>query len=164
MRLAAALLALLLLVSALPARAADWGGIVPGTTLLEQVRTYWGPPSRATTQKVDGYDATQWVYEDRRAPAGLQRMTVDFGLLVQGAYRRELVRAVTLEPKPGMFNIDIVLQGWGYPQRESPAGQPIALIYDAGLVVYFAEDGRNVTSMIFTPALPREDPQGGRKP
>ena len=59
---------------------------------------------------------------------------------------------MTLEPKPGIFNVDLVLQGWGVPQRESPPGQPIAFFYDAGLLVNFADDGRTVTSMVFTPA------------
>jgi hypothetical protein len=164
MRTAIALVALVVVLAAVPARAADWGGVVPGTSVLESVRTLFGPPSRATTQKVDKYDATQWVYEDKRAPSGMRRMVVDFGLLVGTNYLRDVVRSITLEPKPNMFNVDIVLQGWGYPQRESPPGQPIALVYDIGLLVYFAEDGRTVTSMIFTPPLPPAAAPAAKQP
>jgi hypothetical protein len=128
---------------------------VPGTTTLENVRSYYGPPARATTSKLDGYDSTQWVYDGPRAPTGMKRMVVDFGLVASGQYRRELVRALTLEPKPHIFNVDVVLEGWGVPQRESPKGQPIAFFYDSGLLVNFADDGRTVTTMIFTPPQKR---------
>jgi hypothetical protein len=133
------------------AHAAQWGGITPGVTGMNDVRTLYGGPVRTVTQRVDGYDGQQWVYEGLRAPAGMVRMVVDFGLLARGTFRPDLVRAVTLEPKPGIFNVDIVLQGWGVPERESPAGQPIAFFYESGLLVYFADDGRAVKSMIFTP-------------
>jgi hypothetical protein len=43
------------------------------------------------------------------------------------------------------------LQGWGVPARESPPGQPIAFFYNSGLLVTFAEDGKTVLSMVFTP-------------
>jgi hypothetical protein len=138
-----------------PVTAADWGGIVPGTSTQANVRSYYGEATRTATQKVDGYDSARWVYEGTRAPGGIARMIVDFGLLVGSTYRPELVRALTLEPKPGIFNVDIVLTGWGLPNRESPKGQPIAFFYDSGLLVTFADDGRTVTSLVFTPPQPR---------
>jgi hypothetical protein len=157
---------LLLLALALPARAADWGGIVPGTSRQTDVRNLYGAPTENRSQKVDGYDSVRWLYDGPRAPGGIQQMTVDFGLLIGGRYRPDVVRAVTLVPKPGVFNVDIVLEGWGRPDRESPAGQPIAFFYDSGVLIYFADDGRTVTSLVFTPPQsPRSsEPQGGRRP
>jgi hypothetical protein len=143
------------------ADAAEWGGIAPGVSNMNNLRTLYGAPSRTATQKVEAYDGQQWVYEGPRAPAGIQRMVVDFGLLARGAFRPDLVRAVTLEPKPGIFNVDLILQGWGVPQRESPPGQPIAFFYESGLLVYFADDGRAVTSMIFTPPQAATTPAAG---
>ena len=109
----ALLLALVLL--AVPAAAADWGGIEPGVTTVEQVRERYGQPSKETRPKIEGYDTLQWVYEGDRAPAGIARMTVDFGLLTAGGYKPNLVRLLTLEPKPIMFGKNTVIQGWGVP-------------------------------------------------
>lgn len=144
-----------------PALAADWGGIVPGESTINNVRDWYGAPTRNTAQKVDGYDTTQWVYEGQRAPGGLIRMTVDFGLLTPSGYRPDLVRSLTIEPKPGVFTVDHVLQGWGIPDRETPTGT-IAFFYEQGLLVYFADDGRTVTSMVFTP--PQKAPAAGGTP
>jgi len=145
-------LALGTILGAAGAEAADWGGISPARTTINDLRAIHGAPSRTLTQRIDAYDGQQWIYEGPRAPTGILRMVVDFGLLLRGTYRPDIVRAVTLEPKPGIFNVDLVLQGWGVPQRESPAGQPIAFFYESGLLVTFADDGRAVTSMVFTPA------------
>lgn len=147
-------LALGAVLTAPAVRAADWAAISPGSTTMEQLRALHGGPSRTQTQRVDGRETQQWIYEGTRAPAGVQRMIVDFGLLQRGAFRPDVVRALTLEPRPGIFNVDIVLQGWGVPHRESPPGQPIAFFYESGLVVTFADDGRTVTSMVFTPTQP----------
>ena len=134
------------------AEAADWGGISPGRSNMNDARAVHGAPSKTAVQKVDGYDGQQWTYEGQRAPTGISRMVIDFGMLVGGTFRADVVRALTLEPKPLIFNVDIVLQGWGIPEREAPPGQPIAFFYDSGLLVNFHEDGRTVKSLVFTPA------------
>jgi len=148
----------LALVTAI-AEAAEWGGIKPGDSTLETVRSRYGPPSNTKTEKTDGYDTAQWVYEEPRAPAGIQRLVVDFGLLVGGVFRPQVVRAFRLEPKPGIFTLATVLAGWGEPSRSSPVGElPRWILYENGLVVYFDKEGRQVESMLFV--LP-QSPTGG---
>ena len=73
------LLALLVLRSA-PAPAEEWGGIEPGVTTVDAVRSRYGAPTKETHAKVEGYDTLQWVYEGAQAPGGIQRMTIEYGL------------------------------------------------------------------------------------
>ncbi len=96
--LAAALAWWSALVLGAPASALDWGGIEPGVTTIEQVRALFGAPSKESRTKVESYGTIQWVYEDARAPGGIQRMTVDYGLLTPQGYKPTLVRVLRLEP------------------------------------------------------------------
>jgi hypothetical protein len=68
-----------LLVGPAGAGAEEWGGIEPGVTTIEQVRARYGAPSKETRAKVEGHDTIQWIFEDARAPGGVQRLTVDYG-------------------------------------------------------------------------------------
>ena len=52
------------------AAALDWGGIEPGVTTAEQVRERYGPPTKETQRKGEGYDTFEWLYERRQAPVG----------------------------------------------------------------------------------------------
>ena len=107
---------------------------------------------RTTTQKTDSYDTTQWVYEGARAPAGMIRMTVDFGLLTGNTYRADVVRSFRLDPKPGVFTLPMITDGWGEPSYVSPRGQmPPSFFYESGLLVIFDKDARIAESMVFTP-------------
>lgn len=141
-------LALFVLVGA--ADAADWGSIVPGETTMEAVRTRYGLPVSRRTEKVEGYDTTEWVYEGQRAPRGIQRLTVSFGLLTPRGFRPEVVRLFRLEPVRGVFTQRTVRDGWGQPSAAGrEAGWP-SLLYDSGLIVVFDRDGEVVREMIFT--------------
>lgn len=143
------------------AAAAEWGGIVPGTSTMETVRARYGAPTRQGTEKVDGWDTTRWVYEAAQAPAGFTRMTVDFGLLEPAGYRHDVVRAFTLEPKKNIFTREAVLDGWGQPSGARRDGETLSFFYDEGLIVYFDSDGWTVRSMVFTlpqPAQPAAAP------
>ncbi|MGH7388454.1 MAG: hypothetical protein ACREM3_03230 [Candidatus Rokuibacteriota bacterium] len=162
--LRALVLALSLGALAAPALAAEWGTIIPGTTTMEQVRAQYGGPTRTTTQKTDNYDTAQWTYEGARAPAGMIRMTVDFGLLSGSTYRAEVVRSFRLEPKPGVFTLPMITAGWGEPSHVSPRGQmPPRFFYESGLLVTFDEGARIAESMVFTPPQ-RLDPGPAPKP
>src|SRR5207237_550805 len=79
------------------------------------VKNLRGTPTRTAKQKVDGYDTEEWVYEDARAPAGIRRLTVDFGLVTPAGYRPDLVRSLRLDPKPGAFSRDSIVTGWAAP-------------------------------------------------
>jgi hypothetical protein len=155
-------LLLVLALTAVPAAASDWGGIEPGVTTIDQVRDRYGQPSKETRPKIEGYDTLQSVYEGDRAPPGIARMTVDFGLLTAGGYKANLVRLLTLEPKPFMFGKQTVMQGWGIPDAivDNKDGTS-TLIWKDGLLVHLDKEGKDSVSMIFSvpqPLVPSAPP------
>ncbi|MBI2161985.1 MAG: hypothetical protein HYU25_16680 [Candidatus Rokubacteria bacterium] len=143
-----------LLPPAAPARAAEWGTIVPGTSTTDSVRAQYGQPTKSQAQQVEGYDTTQWVYEGVQAPAGIVRLTVDFGLLTAAGYKKDVVRSFRLDPKPGVFNRTLVMDGWGTPTRIGRDGEFEVFLYEHGLLVYFDKEGRIAQALIFTPPQP----------
>jgi hypothetical protein len=162
---AAAVLLLALLLSPWPAAGADWGSIEPGVTTLEQVRGRYGAPSKETRAKVEGYDTVQWLYEGSRAPAGIVKMTVDFGLLTPAGYQPSVVRVLTLEPKPAIFGPSTVIQGWGVPDgvKKNPDGTE-TLFWKNGLFVTFDKERQNALVLIFSPPQPEPAGQGAAPP
>jgi hypothetical protein len=151
-----ALLLLLLVagVAAAPRRGAyglEWGLIEPGLTTMEAVRARYGNATRMSTQKVDGYDSSQWVYEGERAPVGMDRMVIDFGLLTPEGYRPQVVRSLLLHPKPGTFNRRLIIQGWGEPTGVGEQSGAPAFMYEEGLFVSFDQNAWDVKTMLFTP-------------
>jgi hypothetical protein len=136
--------------------AAEWGLIRPGVSTTETVRAKYGAPSRVDRQKVENYDTENWVYEEAQAPVGVQRMTVEYGLLHDGKYRPDVVRALRLEPKPGTFNRGVVTNGWGFPDRMGHENENDIFLYREGLVVYFDQSGWNARLMVFTLPQPRD--------
>ncbi len=152
-----ALLALAVVVTAAlvapsAARGLDWGGIDPGTSTMETVRARYGGPTRTATQKVENYDTAQWTYEGVQAPTGMKRMVLEFGLMKDGTFRREVVRDMRLEPKPGIFNRQTILAGWGEPNAVKVEEQKFRIFfYQQGLTVYFDKDGVVPTLLLFTP-------------
>ena len=150
-----ALLATVVVVS--PAGAAEWNTIRPGVSTMEMVRARLGPASKTSVQKLEGYDAAQWVYEGTAAPPGITRLTVDFGLLTLLGFRSDLVRDFSLVPKPGIFTRRTILNGWGPPSRVGREGDAEVFLYQAGLLVYFAKDGWDAQLLVFTPPQPLTD-------
>ena len=136
------------------ARAADWGGLVPGLTAQKDVTAAYGPPTRTSSPKVDGYATQQWVYEGAQAPSGLRRLTVDFGLLAPTGYRPDIVRALTLEPNPGVFTMLTIFHGWGEPDRMGREGDTPVFLYYSGLLVYFDPQGKLAQTLVFTTPQP----------
>jgi hypothetical protein len=134
-----------------PARAAEWGLIDPGRTTMDAVRGRYGAATRTSTQKVDGYDSTQWVYEGAQAPVGMERMVVDFGILTPQGYQPQVVRSVLLHPRPGAFNRALIIQGWGAPTGVGEQGGAPTYLYEEGLFVSFDENVWEVRTMLFTP-------------
>jgi hypothetical protein len=151
-----ALLLLALLLVAAPVAAAEWGLIRPGASTMETVRARYGAPTRVDRQKVEGYETESWIYEGPKAPTGMERLTVEFGLVQQEKYRAEVVRAFRLEPKPGTFNRGVVTNGWGFPDRIGRENQSDIFLYRDGLLVYFDEAGWNAKLMLFTLPQPRD--------
>jgi len=151
-------LVLALVIVAGVAHAAEWQTIRPGESTQEAVRAQFGQATRVTSQKVEGYDSAQWLYEGEQAPRGIARMTIDFGLLTPQGYKAEIVRVMQLQPKPGAFTRATVLAGWGQPDGVRTDGGVPSVFYEAGLVVTFDRAGWLPTSMIFTP--PQKLPAG----
>ena len=149
----------LALALALPASAcaAGWGGIEPGETTFEQVRERYGAPSKETKQKVENYDTITWIYEADKAPAGMSRMIVDFGILKPDGYKPNLVRVFVIEPKPSIFAIQTIVDGWGLPAAAGEQGGFPTMVYEAGLVVVFDKNTLWAESMTFT--VPQPLPQ-----
>jgi hypothetical protein len=148
-----AFLAIVLLAPAV-AGAADWGGITPGVTTIKDVRDRYGAPSTQTTQKVEGYDTTQWIYENAQAPTGLLRMTVDLGLVTASGYNPSLVRTMKLEPKPLIFGRHTVVEAWGVPDGVTRQEGILTFFYKEGLFVIFDKAGENATTMVFSVPQP----------
>jgi hypothetical protein len=151
-RLIAAALFVFALVA--PASAAEWGGIVPGVTVMDAVRAQYGGPTRTETQKTDGYDTASWTYEGVQAPTGMKRVVIDFGLVDKGQFRREVVRTFRLEPNLGAFDRRTILAGWGPPTRSARETDGEVFFYAEGLIVYFEKDDFRPRMMIFTPPQP----------
>ena len=151
------LLAMVALVArAGPADAAEWGLIRPGVTAKDAVRARYGAPTRTDHQKIESYDTESWIYEGEQAPTGLERMTVEFGLLQQDRFQPDVVRAFRLEPKPGTFNRGVISNGWGFPDRMGRDNDRDIFLYRDGLLVYFDETGWNARLMVFTLPQPRD--------
>jgi hypothetical protein len=149
----------LVLLAASIGGAADWGNIVPGRTTDEAVRAQYGVPSGKSEGKVEGYNTMQWVYEGARAPAGITRMVIDFGLLTPAGYQPRLVRTLRLEPKPGAFGPTAVILGWGEPDQQGTLeGFPV-MVYASGLIVYLDPDRKSAVSMVFTVPQPLVAPK-----
>lgn len=152
--LVAVVLGALLLAPA--AFAAEWGLIRPGVSTTGAVRERYGAPSKTERKKIETYDTETWIYEGDRAPAGLMRMTVDFGLLDDNKYRPDVVRTLQLEPHGSTFNAGIIANGWGTPDGSGKQGDEGFFVYKDGLLVYFNKDGWTVRLMLFTVPQPRD--------
>jgi hypothetical protein len=134
--------------------AEEWGGIEPGLTTIEQVRAHYGAPSKETRAKVEGQDTIQWIFEGARAPGGILRMTVDYGLLTPQGYKQTVVRVLRLEPKPKVFGKNTVVQGWGAPDGIGTPNDQESFFYKSGLIVIFNKEGTDAILLTFTPPQP----------
>ena len=150
-----AALAGLLLSAPGSARAEEWGGIEPGVTTIDEVRARYGAPSKETRAKAEGYDTITWVYEDAKAPGGIQRMTIDYGLLTKQGFKQTAVRLLRLEPKSKIFGRNTVIQAWGVPDGMSKQNEMDVFFYRSGLLVNFDKEGDEATLLTFT--LPQPD-------
>jgi hypothetical protein len=137
-----------------PALAEEWGGIEPGVTPMQEVRARFGAPSKETHSKVEGYDTTEWVYEDALAPVGIERMTVSFGILTSQGYKATLVRVLRLEPRHLIFGRATVIQAFGVPDGISTQNDQEIFFYKSGLLATLDKEGVGAVLLIFTPPQP----------
>src|SRR5436190_839063 len=143
------------------AQASEWGGIAPGVTTLEQVRERYGAPSKESKTKLENYDITTLTYEGSRAPAGMNRLVVEVGWLAKDGFKPNVVRVFRLEPRPLIFPIQAIMDGWGIPSAAGESGGRPTFFYEEGLVVIFDPQGVNAENMSFT--LPQAIPPSAFK-
>ena len=140
-------------------RAAEWGTIAAGTSTLAAVRAQYGEPSKVAKKKVENYDVTEWLYEGDKAPRGIRRLGIEFGLLTPAGFRPDVVRLFSLEPSPGVFLRSTIVAGWGEPEQAGRDGDTPVFIYESGLIVQFDREGWIAERMIFTPRQPHRPPE-----
>jgi hypothetical protein len=138
--------------------AASWGGIIPGETTLEQVTERYGAPSSQTKQKVDNYDTTTWIYEGNKVPEGIIKMIVDFGILRPDGFKPNLVRVFTIEPRPTIFAVQTIVDGWGVPAAAGDSNGYPTMVYEEGLVVVFDKETLWAQTLTFTVPQPLPQP------
>jgi len=147
-------MALISVALAGPASAESWGGIVPGETTRRELETRYGRPTRERMVVEDGRTVPEWTYAGERAPRGLDRMVVSFGLIRPEGFTPEVVRGVTIYPKPRVFTLQAIATGWGTPDAigtDSPTGRP-AFRYDArGLLIILDPSGAWAELLLFAP-------------
>jgi hypothetical protein len=147
-----------ILLAGAPALGATWGGITPGETMRRDVEARYGAPSRTQTVTEQGRSSVEWTYVGDRAPRGLERMVVSYGLLRGSNFVPDVVRALTLYPKPGVFRVQQLSAGWGKPEAigsDERTGRS-AMRYDAqGLLVILDKTGKWAETMVFAPAARR---------
>ena len=146
------------------AAAAEWNGIEPGVTRADVIRARYGAPSKEVKQKVDNYDTVEWTYEGERAPGGFQKMVLEFGILLPSGYSPNTVRVLRLDPRRFIFTKDMVVSGWGEPDRATTENDRDIFFYASGLLVTFDKDGVMATSMYFTVKQPDSAPASSGAP
>ena len=59
-------------------------------------------------------------------------MTVEFGILLPGGYSSTTVRVLRLDPRPRLFTKDLVVTGWGEPDRATTQNERDVFFYRSG--------------------------------
>ena len=95
--------------------AESWGGLTPGETARSGVENLYGRPSRERALVEEGRTVAEWTYAGDRAPRGLDRMVISFGLASGPTFNPDIVRSIVLYPKPHVFSLRSISNGWGPP-------------------------------------------------
>ena len=90
-------------------------------------------------------------------------MIVDFGILKPDGFKPNVVRVFVLEPRPSIFAVQTVIDGWGLPSATGDQGGYPTMLYEAGLVVVFDKQTLWAESMTFTLPQPQA-PAAGAAP
>jgi hypothetical protein len=155
-RIAVTLLGLGSLVVAIGAGAESWGGLTPGQTTRPEVERLYGRPSRERTMVEEGRTVTEWTYAGERAPHGMERVVVAYGDLVGGRFVPDVVRAVTLYPKPRVFSFRAIMNGWGKPDAigtEEATGRQALHYRTQGLFIILDKSESWAEVLVFGPRL-----------
>src|SRR5437868_14416745 len=79
-----------------------------------------------------------------------------------GGFQRATVRALRLEPHPGVFTRDAVLTGWGRPTGVGKEGGVDSFFYEDGLLVIFDKGAWSAVTMLFTLPQPSDQAKPSR--
>ena len=137
--------------------AESWGGLTPGETVRAGVEALYGRPSRERSLIEEGRTVAEWTFTGAQAPRGLERMVISFGLMAGGVFVPDVVRAVTLYPKPHVFALRVILGGWGSPDAigtEEASGRPTFHYRSRGLLIILDKTGSWAELLLFGPRLP----------
>lgn len=137
--------------------AETWGGLTPGETMRPGVETLYGRPSRERTLVEEGRTVAEWTYAGERAPHGLERMVISFGLAAGGRFAPDVVRSMTLYPKPHVFSLGAISIGWGVPDAigtEEATGRPTFHYRTLGLFIILDKTGSWAEFLLFGPRQP----------
>jgi hypothetical protein len=137
--------------------AESWGGITPGETTRAGMESLYGRPSRERSIVDEGRTVVEWTYAEDRAPRGLVRMVVNYGLMSGDRFAPDVVRSLTLYPKPHVFPLRSISTGWGEPDAigtEEASGRPSFHYRTRGLLVVFDKTGSWAELLLFGPRLP----------
>ena len=137
--------------------AESWGGLTPGETMRAGVEALYGRPSRERLLVEEGQTVAEWTFAGDHAPRGLERMVISFGLMAGGRFVRDVVRAVTLYPKPRVFPLQAILGGWASPDAigtEEATGRPTFHYRSRGLFIILDKTGSWAEFLLFGPRQP----------
>ncbi len=143
-----------LLVGAADLGAETWGGLAPSETTRADVERLYGRPSRERSMVEEGRTVAEWTYAGERAPQGLERMVISFGLEAGGRFAPDVVRSLALYPKPHVFSFRSVSNGWGPPDAvgtEESTGRPSFHYRKQGLLIIFDKTGSWAELLLFGP-------------
>jgi hypothetical protein len=144
-----------------PAAAESFGGIVPGETTRGAVEAQYGPPTSLRTVVEEGRAVPEWTYAGRKAPAGLERMVLSFGFILSDGFSADVVRAVTIYPRPRVFTVQAIAGGWGTPDAigtEEQTGRSVLRYAARGLLIILHPNGNWAEMMVFAPTPPAPKP------
>jgi hypothetical protein len=145
---------LLVLLLASLASAAGWGGIVPGQTTRREVEARYGRPTRERQVTEGVLVGAEWTYSGDRAPRGLERMVVGLGLVQSTGFAPDVVRSLTIHPKPRVFPLLMITSGWGKPDAigtDEPSGRQALRWEQKAMLVLLDRSGQYAEVIVFGP-------------
>jgi hypothetical protein len=137
--------------------AETWGGLTPGETLRSGVESLYGRPSRERPLVEEGRTVMEWTYAGDRAPRGVERMVIGFGLASGATFNPDVVRSIAIYPKPHVFSLRAISNGWGPPDAvgtEEATGRPSFHYRTRGLLIIFDKTGAWAEMLLFGPPQP----------
>ena len=84
-------------------------------------------------------------------------MVINYGLVSGATFNPDVVRAIVLYPKPHIFSLRSISNGWGPPDAvgtEEATGRPSFHYRTRGLLIIFDKSGSWAEVLLFAPPQP----------